>query len=86
MAALVGPACLPASELALSAHTIINVTVPAAMAAVMGLEPAAEAARRAEAASFLTAAFPGARIRAQEAAERALSIAQALNQSEGSAE
>lgn len=86
MAALVGPACLPASELALSAHTIINVTVPAAMAAVRGLESAAEAARRAEAASFVTAAFPGARVRAQEAAERALSIAQALNQSEGSTE
>jgi len=79
LAAAVGPACLPASELCLSAHTIINVTVPAAMAAVMGLMSSVEAAERAEKAAFITAAFPGALMRATEAAERAVRIAGVLS-------
>ena len=75
---VVGLACFPVSELCLSAHTIINVTIPAAMAAVMGIASPAEAAERAERAAFITAAFPGALVRATEAAERAVAISTAL--------
>lgn len=75
---VVGPACLPASELCLSAHTIINVTIPAAMAAALGKSSTSEAAERAEKAAFITAAFPGAQMRAREAAERAVDVVRAL--------
>jgi hypothetical protein len=78
MCSLVGIACLPAAELALSPHTILNITVPAAMAAVLGKATPEEAAATAEKAAFITAAIPGAREKALEVARRAIEIAGVL--------
>jgi hypothetical protein len=78
MAAVVGLACFPVAEFALSPHTIVNITVPAAMAAILGVASPAEAAAAAEKAAYLTAAIPGTREKAQQVAERALEIAATL--------
>lgn len=78
MCSVVGIACLPASELALSPHTIVNITVPAAMAAIMGIATPEEAAARAEKAAFITAAIPGSKEKALEVAQRAIEIAVGL--------
>jgi hypothetical protein len=69
------PACLPVMELSLAAHTIINATVPAAVAAVMGKVTPAEAGKITEQAAFITAGVPGIRSRAEEVASRAILIA-----------
>jgi hypothetical protein len=78
MASVVGLACLPIAEFALSPHTIANITVPAAMAALLAKAVPADAARVAEKAAFITAAIPGTREKAQEAAERAIEILSAI--------
>jgi len=78
MAAVVGLACFPVAEFALSPHTIVNITVPAAMAALLGLASPADAVAAAEKAAYLTAAIPGTREKALQVAERALEIAAAL--------
>ena len=78
LAPLIMPACLPISELAVSAHTIINVTIPAAVAAAMGKVEPAEAAEITEQAAYVTAGIPGAREKAAEVASRAVLIAKAL--------
>jgi len=78
MAAVVGLACFPVAEFALSPHTILNITVPAAVAALLGLASPAEAGAAAEKAAYLTAAIPGTREKAQQVAERALEIAAVL--------
>ncbi len=61
-------------ELALCACSILNVVVPAAVAAVMKKYEPAEAADVAEAAAFLTRAIPGAKFAAKNVAELALRI------------
>jgi hypothetical protein len=58
-------------ELDLAGNTIINVTVPAAVATAMGVMGAAEAALAAERAAHITAAIPGTRARAEAAARLA---------------
>lgn len=78
MAAVVGLACFPVAELAFSPHTIVNITIPAAMAAVLGIQSPDTAARIAEEAAFITAAIPGAREKAVLVAERAMEIRSVL--------
>ncbi len=64
------------SELYLAGNTIINVTVPAAVAAAMGKHAPADAAVTAESAAFVTVGIPGARDRAEQVAKLAVRIAQ----------
>jgi hypothetical protein len=65
------------SELYLASNTIINITVPAAVAAAMGTMAPQEAAAVAEGAGFITVGIPGARERAEQVARLAAKIAQA---------
>ncbi|HKM39884.1 MAG TPA: hypothetical protein VJ036_06405 [bacterium] len=67
-------AAIPATELLLSGHTIINITVPAAVAAVMGKLSAKEAAKEAEKGAYVTAAIPGGKDKAKAVAELAQRI------------
>jgi methylthioribose-1-phosphate isomerase len=66
-------------ELQYIGHTIINVTVPAAVATLLG-EDAKAASKRAETGAYLTKAIPGARDRAFEVARLAKKIYTRLNQ------
>lgn len=63
-----------ASEVLLAANVIINVTVPAAVAAAMGLMDAGEAGRVAQRAAFMTAGIPGANVHAELAAKLAQQV------------
>ena len=63
------------NELLVAGNVIANVTVPAAMAAVLGRHSAAEAAEIAETAAYVSAGIPGAKGRAEHAASMALRIA-----------
>ncbi len=68
-----------AQELQYIGHTIINVTVPAAVGAlVLDLDPK-EAAKQAEKGAWLTRAIPGARDNATEVARLAKKLYKALN-------
>ncbi|MBP1909237.1 hypothetical protein [Methanolobus bombayensis] len=68
-------AAVPVAELQLSGHTIINVTVPAAVAAAMKVETPLEAAKKCEnAAKGCTAAIPGAKSKANDVAELAVKM------------
>ncbi len=80
LAGVVGLACVPVSELALSPHTIVNVTVPAGVAAAMGLMSPQEIAQVAETGAFVTAGIPGTREKTIEVAERAIGIAAGLGE------
>ena len=71
----VTPVAFAVGELLLAGNTIVNVTVPAAMAAVLGVHSPAEAAEIAERAAFVSAGIPGARARAESAARLARRIA-----------
>ena len=75
---LLVPAALPLMEVALAGHTTIDATVPAAVAAALGLVEPAEAGRIAEEAAFISAGVPGVRSVAAEVARRAVRIAAAL--------
>jgi hypothetical protein len=59
-------------ELYLAGNTIINITVPAAVAAAMGLMKPEEAAAAAENAAIVTAGIPGTRPRAESVARMAV--------------
>ncbi|NKB69844.1 MAG: hypothetical protein GKR89_22455 [Candidatus Latescibacteria bacterium] len=63
-----------ASELLLAGNVILNITVPVAVAAALGLVDPVEAGRRAEAAAAVSAGIPGARLRAAEAGRMAAAI------------
>ena len=52
-------AAVPVTELQLSGHTIINIIVPAAVAAVMGKLTPAAAAKEAIAGAYVSSAIPG---------------------------
>jgi hypothetical protein len=69
---LVAPAV---GEVLVAGNVIINVTVPAAMAAVLGRCTPEEAADKAAAAAFVSAGIPGAKLRAESAAKMAARIA-----------
>ena len=58
-------------ELYLAGNTIINITVPAAVAAAMGIMEPAAAAVAAEKAAYITAGIPGTRPRAENVAKLA---------------
>lgn len=62
-----------AQELQYIGHTIINITVPAAVAAALGMDEA-EAAKKAENGAYLTRAIPGGRNTAKKVAKIAKSI------------
>lgn len=67
-------ATIPISELQLSGHTILYITIPSAVAAAMNLMDPKEAAKQSEAAASCTAAIPGAKPKAKEVAELAVRI------------
>ena len=66
-----------AQELQYIGHTIINITVPAAIAAVLGEDEKA-ASKMAESGAYLTRAIPGARKNALEVARIARRIYSSL--------
>ncbi|MCK9306792.1 MAG: hypothetical protein M0P17_04625, partial [Methanoculleus sp.] len=66
-------------ELQYSGHTILNVTVPAAVAAALGTDPA-EAAKRAAKGAYLTNAISGTREAAKLVAEMAQTVYKNLNE------
>ena len=66
-----------AQELQYIGHTIINITVPAAVAAILG-NNADEAAKKAEKGAYLTRAIPGGRNNAKEVARLAKMIYEML--------
>ena len=63
------------NELLVAGNVIANVTIPAAMAAVLGMHSPAEAAEIAETAAYVSAGIPGAKARAEHAANMACRIA-----------
>jgi hypothetical protein len=68
----------PLRELFLAGNNIINITVPAAVAAILSQDDLSEIARQAQDAAFLTAGIPGAKAKAEEVALLARQIAAAL--------
>ncbi len=64
-------------EMLVAANNIANVTVPAAMAAALGLHTPAEAGEIAEAAGYISAGIPGSKARAESVALVAQRIAAA---------
>jgi hypothetical protein len=69
------PCAAVCCELSLASCNILNVVVPAAVAAAMGLAKPAEAAEEAVSAAYITAAIPGVKAPAERVAELAVSIA-----------
>ena len=63
-----------ASEILLASNVIINVTVPAAVAAAMGLHTPEEAGLIAQRGGFVSSGIPGSNINAEAAARLALDI------------
>ncbi len=61
-----------ASELLLAGNVIVNVTVPAAVAAAMGKATPSDAGLEAQAAGIITAGIPGTKAKAEAAAEVAV--------------
>jgi hypothetical protein len=68
----------PLRELFLAGNNIINITVPAAVAAVLSPDDPSEIARRAQDAAFLTAGIPGAKQKAEQVALLARQIAASI--------
>ena len=79
LAPLMSLAAPLAGELVVAANSIVNVTVPAAMAAALGLHEPAEAAEIAEAAAYISAGIPGSKARAENVALVARRIAAAAD-------
>jgi dipeptidyl aminopeptidase/acylaminoacyl peptidase len=67
-------AAVPVVELQLSGHTIVNIIVPAAVAAAMTDLTPKEIARKAVEGAYISSAIPGGIPRAEEVAKRALKI------------
>ena len=69
------PMVLPlASEILLASNVIINVTVPAAVAAAMGKLSPAEAGKEAQVAGFVSSGIPGSNVNAEAAAKMAIEV------------
>lgn len=77
LAPLVSLAAPAVGEILVAGNVIVNVTVPAAMAAALGLFEPGAAADAAVAAAYVTAGIPGAKARAENAAAMAARIAAA---------
>lgn len=72
-------AAIPVCELQLSGHSIINITVPAAVAAAMGVADPKEVAKLAEkGGKSCSAAIPGAREKALDVAKLAIRIMKSM--------
>jgi hypothetical protein len=69
----------PLRELSTAGNNILNITVPAAVAAVLDKASPTDAAKTAEDAAFLTAGIPGARQKAEEVAHLAIRILKGLS-------
>ncbi len=67
-------AAVPVIELMLSAHTIVNITAPCAVACALKIADPESAAYEAEKAAYITAAIPGTRSRARKVGELALQM------------
>ncbi|WP_287381382.1 MULTISPECIES: hypothetical protein [Methanobacterium] len=68
-------AAVPVVELQLCGHTIINIIVPAAVAAAMNTEASPrEIARKAVAGAYISSAIPGGIPRAEEVSKRTIKI------------
>lgn len=65
-------------ELSLAANTIINATIPAAVAAAMRIATPAEAGQQAEAGAYITLGIPGGKAAATGIAATALSILECM--------
>ena len=63
-----------ASEILLASNVIINVTVPAAVAAAMGKLSPAEAGTEAQIAGFVSSGIPGSNVNAEAAANMAIEV------------
>jgi hypothetical protein len=72
-------AAVPLNEILMGSNIILNITVPAAVAAAMGKHSPEEAARLAETGGFISTAIPGARERAEKVALLAARIVGQLN-------
>lgn len=73
------PLAAPAvSDLALSGCCILNVVIPAAVAAIMEYSPADEAAGEAEKAAYITAGIPGGKAAAMKVANTACAVYNAI--------
>ena len=70
-------AAVPTAELMLCGCNILNIVMPAAVAAAMGLETPDDAAAKAEAAAYITRAIPGGKAAAARVAALAKEIAAA---------
>ncbi len=68
-----------AQELQYIGFSIMNITVPAAMASILGMEPK-KAAKEAENGAYLSCAIPGARENALKVAELAKELYDWLGQ------
>ena len=75
MAALAPLVAAVASELILAGNTIINCTVPAAVAAAMGIATPEEAAPQAEKGAYITIGIPGGKASALAIAKMAKKMA-----------
>jgi hypothetical protein len=67
-------ASVPIAELQLSGHSIINLIVPAAVAAAMGISTPEDIARKVAAGAYISSAIPGGIQRSKEVAMRAVKI------------
>ena len=66
-----------ASEILLASNVIINVTVPAAVAAAMGKLTPEQAGKVAQRAGFVSSGIPGSNVNAEAAAKLAIEVMQA---------
>ena len=66
-----------ASEILLASNVIINVTVPAAVAAAMGALSPEEAGQVAQRAGFVSSGIPGSNVNAEAAAKLAIEVLRA---------
>ena len=71
---LIPLAAVPATELQLCGHTIVNIVVPAAVAGAMGIDDIDTIAKKATRGAYVTSAIPGGIERARDVAKRAATI------------